>query len=135
TLIAASCSVVMAREHDAAIRVGTVEDVEGARLLGAPTSPGFMVGYGEVLLSPDSRWIAYTAAGDDGYSRLFTIPTAGGTSRELSTRRDAYPVRWSSDGEYLLFIEGNAWHGEDTRLLRVRPDGTGRQTLVEGAGL
>jgi Tol biopolymer transport system component len=117
------------------IRAGDVGDLEGSELVGPPDMPGHVVGYRDVLVSADGLWLAYNEMGDDGYSRLYAVRTDGTGRRELSIRRDAYPLRWSSDSEYLLFIEGNAFQGEDTDLMRVRPDGTGRQLLVEGAGL
>lgn len=117
------------------ILVGTMDDPEERTLVRPLAGVAFRVGYQQLALSPDGRLLAYTAAGDDGYSRLFVVPVAGGTPKELTMRRDAYLVRWSRDGAYLLFIEGNQFQGEDTRLMRVRPDGMGRETLVEGAGL
>jgi WD40 repeat protein len=111
------------------------EDASGSRLVSAPHGVGFTVGYTGLALSPDGKMLAYAASGDDGFSRLYVVPVAGGTPKELSIRRDAYPLRWSADGAYILFIEGNQWHGEDTRLMRVRPDGMGREVLVDGAGL
>ena len=139
-------SLQVAPGQDAQIRAADMDDavdgdgdgvpeIGGEVLVPGPHGVGFMVGYTSLLLSPDGGWLAYTASGDDGFSRLYVVRTAGGTPRELSIRRDSYPLRWSSDGAYLLFIEGNPWQGEETRLMRVRPDGTGRQTLVDGAGL
>jgi hypothetical protein len=110
-------------------------DLTGERLVAAPHGVGYTVGYSSLMLSPDGEMLAYAASGDDGFSRLYVVPVAGGTPKELSIRRDAYPIRWSSDGDHLLFIEGNSFQGEETRLMRVHPDGMGREVLFEGADL
>lgn len=116
------------------IRCGTADDPDGRQVMGPPTQPG-RVNHGSLMVSPDGKSLAYATYGDDGYSRLFAVRTDGSRVRELSIRRDAYPLRWTADGQYILFIEGNAIQGEATRLMRVKPDGTGRSTLIEGAGV
>ncbi|MBI5232473.1 MAG: hypothetical protein HY876_09960 [Coriobacteriales bacterium] len=88
-----------------------------------------------LTLSPSGKVLAFAAIGDDGYSRMFTMPVAGGTPKALSLRRDAYPLGWTSDGKSILFIEGNQVQGESTALLRVHPDGTSRFMIVSGAKL
>jgi hypothetical protein len=118
-----------------AIRFREAQGGEVVDVVGPPPEGGKPGRYAALALSPDGEWLAYTLAGDDGYSRLWVVRADGTDARELSVRRDAYPVRWTPDAEYLLFIEGNAIHGEETRLMRVRPDGTGRMELVANAGL
>lgn len=117
------------------IRRGSVDAFEGEEIVGPPTIVGKPVRYSSLLVSPDGDWLVYTEAGDDGYSRMFAVRTNGTGRRGLSVRRDDYPLRWTSDGERVLFIEGNSFQGEETRLMSVRPDGTGRVELVSGAGL
>jgi hypothetical protein len=90
--------------------------------------------FDDVVASPDGAWIAYTEAGDDGYSRLFAIRSSGGKATALSIRHDDYIVGWSADGTEILFIEGNAIQQETTRLMAVRPNGSGRRIVVDGAG-
>jgi hypothetical protein len=118
-----------------AIRYLPAQGGEAVDVVGPPAEGGKPGRYAALSVSPDGDWLAYTLAGDDGYSRLWVVRVDGTDARELSVRRDAYPVRWTPDSEYLLFIEGNAIHGEETRLMRVRPDGTGRMELVANAGL
>jgi Tol biopolymer transport system component/C-terminal processing protease CtpA/Prc len=50
-------------------------------------------------ISPDGQTIAFSYMGD-----IFTVPTQGGTARQLTTNAayDAYPV-WSPDGQRLAF--------------------------------
>ena len=66
---------------------------------------------------------------------MWVVPTAGGTAFSLSTRRDNYPLQWTVSGKDILFIEGNAFQGENTSLYHVSPTGTRRLQLVAGAGL
>lgn len=91
--------------------------------------------FGDVLVSPDSRRLVYAESGDDGYSRVFTVPVSGGVATQLSTRRDGYLVGFSADGAELFYVDGNALQGEATRLMAVHLDGTGRRVVLEGAGL
>lgn len=101
-------------------------------LVSAPSSPR-PVTFGDLMLSPDGSWLAYAERGDDGYSRLFAIPAAGGRARSLCVRHDCYPLGWSADGSRVFFIEGNALQGEHTVLMSVEPSGEGRTALVDGA--
>ena len=88
-----------------------------------------------LMLSPDGSRLMYATTGDDGYSRAAVVSASGGTPSELARRRDTYPLGWSADGSYVYFIEGNAWQGESTALVRTRPDGSGRTVIVQGAGV
>lgn len=107
----------------------------GGRVLVACPEATRAVTFGNLLLSPDGSQLAFAERGDDGYSRLFSVPAGGGAAASLSVRRDCYPVRWSADGTDLLFIEGNAIQGDPTALMRVAPDGGSRRLLTDGAGL
>jgi hypothetical protein len=101
-----------------------------ARLVGA--APGQLEsGYGVLFLSPDGTRILYSVVGDDGYSRMFVTPTAGSAPRELSERRDDYPVGWTADGRGVVFIEGNALQGETQQLMTSRADGSHRRLLAD----
>jgi len=91
--------------------------------------------FGRMSLSPDGANLLYAAEGDDGYSRMFVIPTKGGVPVSLSSGRDDYPLKWSVSGRDILFIEGNAFQGESTSLFHVSPTGTRRLMVVSGAGL
>lgn len=85
--------------------------------------------------SPDGAWLAYAEVGDDGYSRMFAVPRAGGTPVALSPRHDDTPIGWSADGSEILFVEGNTAQGETTSVMAVHPDGSDRRIVAVGAGL
>lgn len=99
------------------------------------SSAGETTAIARLCSSPDGKYLAYAESGDDGYSRAFVYDVSKRTSVALSVRRDTYPLCWTSDGARVLFVEGNAFQGEATALMSVRPDGMGRRVLVEGAGL
>ncbi|MRS11775.1 MAG: hypothetical protein EG823_01725 [Actinobacteria bacterium] len=101
-------------------------------LVGAPDSER-AVTLGDMLLSPDATHLVYAERGDDGYSRMFAVPTAGGAPASLCVRRECYPLRWTADGDGVLFIEGNALQGDPTALMRAQSTGDSRRFLVDGA--
>ena len=109
-------------------------DGSGQKTLVAKPAAGTETYFGDMLASPDGSWVAYTETGDDGYSRLFAIHPSGGVPIPLSLRRDDYIMGWSADGSEIMFVEGNKTQEESTRLMAVHPDGTGRRTILEGAG-
>ena len=88
-----------------------------------------------MMRSPSGSHLAFAVTGDDGYSRVSIVPSAGGDVRNAWLRKDNYALQWASDGQWLYLIEGNALQGEQTVLTRVRTDGTGRKILVLGASL
>ncbi len=112
-------------------------DGSGTRRLVKPGTVAAEKGatFGRMLLSPDGLNLLYAAESDDGYSRMWLVPTAGGAPFSLSSRRDNYPLKWSVSGKDILFIEGNAFQGEKTALYHVSPTGTRRLMVVSGAGL
>lgn len=86
-----------------------------------------------LMISPDGERALLSTTGDDEYSRLWVVELPTGWARQLSTRRDAYPYRWSADGTRVLYFEGNSYQGEPSALMSVNADGTGRQAIVTGA--
>lgn len=105
---------------------------DDARTIRTGPQAGSRVSFQDLCLKPDGTRIAFTEAGDDGYSRLFVMAVDGAGSRSLSVRRDDYPLCWGCDGR-LYFIEGNAIQGEATKLMGAGADGTGRVVIVDGA--
>jgi len=109
-------------------------DGRGKRALvsGLPAE-GKTVTFGRMMPSLDGRSLAYTADGDDGYSRIWVVPVAGGSPRQVTSRRDGYPLGWTADGKRILFFEGNGFQGESSALWVANPDGSERRMVVSGA--
>jgi len=101
----------------------------------APGAIADRASFGMLSLSPDGQRLAYVRAGDDGYARMSVVKTAGGEPYAVSTRRDCYPVGWTTDSSAIFFIEGNGWQGEPTALVRLKASGSGRTVIVSGASL
>ena len=109
-------------------------DGSGRRqLVTAVPSEDKTVTFGRLMPSRDGQSLAYTADGDDGYSRIWVVPVAGGSPRQVTSRRDGYPLGWTADGKRILFFEGNSFQGESSALWIANPDGTGRRMIVSGA--
>lgn len=89
--------------------------------------------WSDISVSPDSGLVAVQARGDDGYSRVFIVPSSGGGLVSVTQRRDAGLHAWSATGERLFLIEGNAFQGESTSLVSVKRDGSARRDVVTGA--
>jgi len=102
------------------------------KVLGAPPGGSGAV-WGKLTLSSDGARLAVAATGDDGHSRVRVVPAGGGTSTDLTPRRDAEIHGWSATGDVLFLREGNSYQGETTALISVRPDGTKRTIVVTGA--
>ncbi len=109
-------------------------DGKGLRTLVSRPAGGERVSFTDMCLSPDGRWLLYCETGDDGYSRVYSVPVDGGTPVSLTPRLDGYPLRFSADGTELFLVEGNAVQGEPTRVSAIRPDGGGHRIVVEGGG-
>jgi Tol biopolymer transport system component len=113
-------------------------DYNGAnkkQLVASSLTSGTEVTYGNLILSPNGSKLLFSADGDDGYSRLWTVPVAGGKATKISGRRDGYAVAWTRDSKNVLFIEGNAFQGQVTALWKSDLTGSHRTKLVEGATL
>jgi len=116
-----------------AIWVSALDGSGRRQLVTAVPAEGKTVTFGRMLPSADGQSLAYTADGDDGYSRIWIVPIAGGSPRQVTSRRDGYPLGWSADGKRILFFEGNSFQGESSALWVANPDGTGRRMIVSGA--
>jgi dipeptidyl aminopeptidase/acylaminoacyl peptidase len=90
---------------------------------------------GEPSLSPDGRMsvVAVTrpdAATDRTFTALWTIPTGGGASKQLTSgdTNDLSP-RWSPDGKWIAFVSKR---GNDTanQIYVIAPDGGEAQRLT-----
>lgn len=94
------------------------------------SAPAFAVG--EVIVSPDGRYVLLSAVGDDAHSRLWVADLAEQRIGMIATRNDAYPLGWDSSGR-VLYFEGNTFQGEQSALSSILPDGTSRRIVVTGA--
>jgi Tol biopolymer transport system component len=118
----------------ATIQLATLDGGSPSRLVGAPKDTSAS-GYGSLTLSPDSAMLFFARTGDDGYSRMAVVPLGGGSPKDLSSRKDDYPMGWTVDSARIVFVSGNAFQGEKTDVVSVTPNGTQRTVLVAGAGL
>ncbi|MDO8848781.1 MAG: hypothetical protein Q7W51_10395 [Coriobacteriia bacterium] len=124
----------LAADGSASLCTGAMNGTGKRVVVAAPESTR-VVTFSDLLLSPDGSQLVFAEQGDDGYSRMFAVPAGGGNATELSVRRDCYPLRWTADGASVLFVEGNAFQGEPTALMRVTPSGASRRLLVDGGGM
>jgi Tol biopolymer transport system component/C-terminal processing protease CtpA/Prc len=60
---------------------------------------------GAFAFSPDSKWIAYAAAGLSGIRNVYVIQTSGGTPHQISflANSNVNSLRWSPDGTFILY--------------------------------
>ena len=110
-------------------------DGSGSRTVVSALGTQLGAAFARLYASPDGDWLTYAEVGDDGYSRMFAVPRAGGTPVALSPRHDDTPIGWSADGAEILFVEGNTAQGEVTSVMAVHPDGSDRRIIAVGAGL
>lgn len=125
----------ISRSGESVVLSMRLDGSDSRRLVGPTLDSDKTVTFGRLILSPDAKSLAYTTNGDDGYSRLWVVPVAGGSAVQITSRRDGYPLGWTSDSSAILFIEGNSFQGEQTALWRAYIHGLGRKMLVSGARL
>jgi tricorn protease len=60
---------------------------------------------GAFAWSPDSKWIAYAAAGGSGLRNVYVIEASGGAPHQISflANSNVNSLRWSPDGTYILY--------------------------------
>jgi dipeptidyl aminopeptidase/acylaminoacyl peptidase len=80
---------------------------------------------GEAQVSPDGKWVAYTVLTPDldanrGASNIWIVPTAGGSSLQLTqSGHDSSPV-WSPDGKTIAFLSSRSG---DSQVYLLSMDG------------
>lgn len=74
---------------------------------------------GEVVWSPDGRWLAYAAYGAKTFRNVSVVPLTGGGGKPVSFLGNTFGgnLSWSPDGTYLLF--NTTQRTEDVQLARV----------------
>jgi len=73
-------------------------------------------------VSPDGRWLAFTATTDDGRSRLWVRPMRSEAAQAIPGTEDAVAPFWSPTSEWLGFQAMNVWY-------RVRIPGGAPETI------
>ena len=63
-----------------------------------------------LALSPDARWLAFTATSVDGRSRLWLRPMGSDAAQPIQGTEDARTPFWSPDSEWLGFEAQNTWY-------------------------
>lgn len=60
---------------------------------------------GAFAWSPDSKWIAYAAAGSGGLRNIYVVEAAGGEPHQISflANSNVNSIHWSPDGTFLLY--------------------------------
>jgi tricorn protease len=60
---------------------------------------------GAFAWSPDSKWLAYAAAGGSGLRNVYVVEAAGAAPRQISflANSNVNSLRWSPDGTYILY--------------------------------
>ena len=61
-------------------------------------------------LSPDGRWLAFTATSDDGRSRLWVRPMGSDDAQVVQGTEGATSPFWSPTSEWLGFAARNVWY-------------------------
>jgi len=95
-------------------------------------------------ISSDGQWLAISdSSADDRKSRVYIVPLAGGTPRQVTKNAPSYWHGWSPDGKILAFTgqrEGNfdiytipASGGEETRLTTAPGLDDGPEYSPDGA--
>ncbi len=89
-------------------------------------SPGSFRG---LTFSPDGNYLYFVKSETGtGLSRLYQVPSLGGTPRELIVDIDS-PVSFSPDGKQLVFVRQSSTTGTSS-LLIAGAEGTGEHALV-----
>jgi len=130
-------TIYVSSEGDGHVYSAPIAGGEPTRLSADRAGP---FGYFVIGISPDGGTLAVTGAdARDGrafVSSLFTMPAAGGAATPLPDDNgdgDSVGCAYSPDGEWLYFSseDGPVQRGR-THVMRMRPDGTGREKLTDG---
>ncbi|WP_339702859.1 transporter [Algoriphagus aquimarinus] len=117
--------VISKSDQDFGSRVYTVPLAGGEPKLITPNHPSYWHG-----ISPDGKTLVYCAQ-RDGVWDIYSIPTAGGTEKRITTAEglDDGP-EFSYDGKWIYF---NSNRTGRMQAYRMKPDGTGAEQLTDDA--
>ena len=85
------------------LRTVDPETKQEKSLVAGSIAGGF--GGGAFAWSPDSKWVAYAAAGGNGLRNVYVVPSTGGEPHQISflANSNVNSLRWSPDGTYILY--------------------------------
>lgn len=117
--------VISKNDEGAGSRIYTVPLSGGEPKLITPNHPSYWHG-----ISPDGKTLVYCAERDDAWD-IYSIPTAGGTEKRITTAEglDDGP-EYSYDGKWIYF---NSNRTGRMQAYRMKPDGTGAEQLTNDA--
>ncbi len=82
-------------------------------------------------VSPDGRWLAYSAFDNEtGSSVLKVVGSRGGSARTIANGSGFRRISWSADGERLLFLARDRATDREQRLERARVSDGSRETVA-----
>jgi len=87
------------------------------------------------VLSFDGKMLGISdqSASHGGQSRIFTLPVAGGTPKQITTNTPSYLHGWSPDAQWLVFTGGRT---NKYDIYKIPSDGSGAEIrLTDSAGL
>jgi tricorn protease len=85
------------------LRIVDLDKKEEKSLVTGSIAGGFAGG--AFAWSPDSKWLAYAAAGGSGLRNVYVVEAAGGAPHQISflANSNVNSLRWSPDGTYILY--------------------------------
>jgi C-terminal processing protease CtpA/Prc len=78
---------------------------------------------GPFAWSPDSKWIAYAAAGGSGLSNIYIVEAAGGAPHQISflANSNVDSICWSPDGTFILYETGQRTEAQQVARINLIP--------------
>jgi Tol biopolymer transport system component len=125
--LAASCEV------EGNIRIVLLSTETGKiRYLTSPPERRYSFGDLYLAISPDGLKLAFARFPEGGTAELWLTPMAGGEPRRLTeTGPVIFGIAWSSDGQKLVYSDGNPWSAI-LRQRRVETPSDVRSKRIEG---
>lgn len=92
------------------------------RMLAKGSIAGGFAG-GAFAWSPDSKWIAYAAAGAGALRNVYVVEAAGGEPHQISflANSNVNSIRWSPDGTFILYETGQRTETPEVARINLIP--------------